>query len=227
MTLNKFQKELFKYQDEQYAKFSSKLNPNIDPNCFIGVRVPQIRLLAKELYLDTYKDEFLNDLPHKYFEENMLHGLLLEQVKDYDECIDELNKFLPYVDNWAVSDSMKPKCFKKNKDKLIKQINIWIKSKHTYMIRFSIEALMTHFLDEDFDEKYLKLVSKVKSNEYYVNMMVAWYFATALAKHWGETIGYIENKLLDPWINNKTIQKAIESYRISDEQKQYLRKFKI
>ena len=225
--MNKYTKELMKLADKDYAAFSHKITPNVEQNKFLGVRVPIVRKLAKTLYNVSDADSFFNELPHNYFDENMLHGLLIEQIKDYDECVKQLDKFLPFVDNWAVCDSCNPKVFKKNKDKLIKDINRWIKAKDTYTVRFAINMLMGHYLDDDFDEKYLKQVSKVKSNEYYINMVVAWYFATALAKQYDSTIPYIENKVLDDWTHNKTIQKAIESYRISDSQKQYLRTLKI
>lgn len=225
--MNNLQKELLKISDAGYAKFQSKLTPGIEPELFLGVRVPVLRKFAKS-YIKTKESKiFLNELPHKYYDENMLHALLISEMKDFDQIIFNLNKFLPYVDNWAVCDIMSPKALKKHKTKLIESIEQWIKSKETYTCRFGIEMLMSFYLDDDFNESYLKLVSKVKSNEYYVNMMVAWFFATALAKKWDATIPYIESNCLDRWTHNKTIQKAIESYRISDDQKQYLRGLKI
>ena len=224
--MNNLQKELLKISDAGYAKFQSKLTPGIEPELFLGVRVPVLRKFAKS-YIKTKESKiFLNELPHKYYDENMLHALLISEMKDFDQIIFNLNKFLPYVDNWAVCDIMSPKALKKHKTKLIESIKQWIKSKETYTCRFGIEMLMSFYLDDDFNESYLKLVSKVKSNEYYVNMMVAWFFATALAKKWDATIPYIESNCLDRWTHNKTIQKAIESYRISDDQKQYLRSLK-
>ena len=215
--------QLFELKDDKYGDFSSKLTPNLDRSKVIGVRIPLVRKIAKEYIKDDESKEFLKSLPHKYFDENILHGLLISEIKDYDECINYLNEFLPYVDNWAVCDTMSPTIFKKNKDKLIKNIKVWIKSKHTYTCRFGIGILMSHYLDDDFREEYLSLASSIHSEEYYVNMMIAWFFATALAKKWDETIPYIENKKLDKWVHNKTISKAIESYRISDERKEYLR----
>lgn len=225
--MNNLQKELLKISDAGYAKFQSKLTPGIEPELFLGVRVPVLRKFAKS-YIKTKESKiFLNELPHKYYDENMLHALLISEMKDFDQIIINLNKFLPYVDNWAVCDIMSPKALKKHKTKLIESIEQWIKSKETYTCRFGIEMLMSFYLDDDFNESYLKIVSKVKSNEYYVNMMVAWFFATALAKKWDATIPYIESNCLDRWTHNKTIQKAIESYRISDDQKQYLSRLKI
>ena len=220
-------KLLFDLKDDEYAIFQAKLTPNVDPKQFIGVRVPDTRKLAKSLKDSKDINDFLNDLPHKYYDENMLHGLLIYEIKDFDKAIKETVRFLPYIDNWSVCDVMSPKVFMKHKDELIKYIKKWIKSKDTYTIRFGIEMLMSHYLDEDFKDEYLDIVSKVRSNEYYVNMMIAWYFATALAKKWDNTIIYIENNSLDKWVHNKTIQKAIESYRITDKQKEYLRTLKI
>lgn len=218
------QEKLFEFQDKEYALFQSKLTPSVDPEAFIGVRVPKCRELAKDLYKNNQEEvtEFFSSLPHKYYDENMIHGLLIAEIKDFSQCMSELEKFLPYVDNWAVCDIMSPKCFKKHKPELLVAIKKWVKSKKVYTIRFAIEMLMSHFLDEDFKPEYLTIVSGVKSDEYYVNMMIAWYFATALTKQWDSTIGCIENKVLDPWVHNKTIQKARESFRITDEQKQYL-----
>ena len=218
--------KLFELQDKEYGEFQAKLTPGIDKSQIIGVRVPAVRKLAKEYIKDEEAQEFLNTLPHEYYDENMLHGLLISEIKDYENCIELIDKFLPYVDNWAVCDIMSPKAFKKNKDKLIIKIKEWMKSKHTYTCRFGVEMLMSHFLDEDFKEEYLEMVSKIHSEEYYVQMVIAWLFATALAKQWDATIPYIENQKLDKWIHNKTIQKARESYRITDEQKEYLKGLK-
>lgn len=220
-------KELFKLQDKKYRDFQIKLIPTVDPENIIGVRTPELRGLAKRLVKENNYISFLEDLPHKYFDENQLHAFIISELKNYDLCISYINKFLPYIDNWATCDQMSPKVFKKNHDKLIKSIKVWIKSKNTYTIRFGTGMLMQHFLDEDYKKEYLKLVLNIKSNEYYVNMMKAWFFATALAKEYDETITYIENKKLDTWTHNKTIQKAIESYRITDNQKQYLKGLKI
>lgn len=224
--MNKIQKILFKYKDDKYAEFSSSLTPGINKSNVMGVRVPNVRKIAKEFINDKDCAKFLDEHPHKYFDENMLHCVLISYIKNYDECIKRVNEFLPYVDNWAVCDIMSPKCFKKHKNELLKEIKKWIKSKHTYTCRFAIEMLMSHYLDEDFSPECLKLVSKVRSKEYYVNMMIAWYYATALAKQWDETIVYLKDSKLDTWVHNKTIQKAIESYRITDLQKKYLRTLK-
>ena len=222
------QKKLFELQDKEYALFQSKLTPTVDPKLFIGVRVPACRALAKDLYKNNTKavEKFFSELPHKYYDENMLHGLLISEIKDFDQCLSELDTFLPYVDNWAVCDIMSPKCFRKHKLELLTEIKCWTKSSEEYTIRFGIEMLMSHFLDDDFKPEYLKIVAKVHSKQYYVNMIIAWFFATALTKQWDSTIGYIEAGKLDEWVHNKTIQKARESYRISDEQKQYLNKLK-
>ncbi len=213
--------------DKDYALFQAKLTPGVDENSFIGVRVPNVRKLAKEIKNEDYIEDFFNELPHKFYDENMLHGLLNSEIKDYDKCIEELDKFLPYVDNWAVCDIMSPKVLKKYKENLLKEIKRWCKSKHTYTIRFGIEMLMSFYLDEDFKKDYLDIVAKIKSEEYYVNMMIAWFFATSLAKQYESTISYLENKMLGTWVHNKTIQKAIESYRISNETKDYLKSLKV
>ena len=218
--------ELYKMQDEKYRDIQVKTIPNIDSNSIIGVRTPELRNFAKKLIKEDSYKEFLEELPHRYFEENQLHSFIISEIKDYDICISYINKFLPYVNNWATCDQLSPKVFKKNKEKLIKEIKVWIKSKETYTIRFGIGMLMSYFLDEDFNESYLETISKIKSKEYYINMMIAWYYATALAKQYDSTIKYLENNKLDIWVHNKTIQKAIESYRIADNQKEYLRSLK-
>ena len=214
---------LFGLADVKYADFQAKLTPTVDRDSFIGVRVPDVRKLAKEIYKEGQYTDFIKDLPHKYYDENMLHGLIISEFKDFEACIAEVDRFLPYVDNWAVCDIMSPKCFKKNKERLIIKINEWAESSAVYTSRFGIEMLMSHFLDDDFKPEYTEIPAKVRLDDYYSKMMVAWFFATALAKQWDATIPYIINKSLDTWTHNKTIQKAIESYRISDEQKQYLK----
>jgi len=219
--------DLFKMKDKEYRDFQVKLIPGKTVDVMIGVRTPDLRKYAKELVKEGKYEDFLKDLPHKYFDENQLHAFILSEIKDYDECIEYVERFLPYVDNWATCDQMSPKVFKKNKDKLLERIKVWIKSDKTYTIRFGIGMLMQHYLDEDFKKEYLKWVSEIKSEEYYVNMMIAWYFATALAKQYEETIKYIEKQKLDKWTHNKTIQKSVESYRITDNQKKYLRSLKI
>ena len=225
--MKSIEKMLFELRDEEYAKFQAKLTPTVDPALFIGVRVPEVRKLAKKLKDNSDAAKFLKELPHKYYDENMLHGLLVSEIKDYEEAINETDKFLPFVDNWAVCDIMSPKIFKKHKEALIEKILEWTKSSETYTIRFGIEMLMSHYLDDDFKAEYLEIPVTVRSEEYYVNMMIAWFFATALTKQWDAAIPYIENHKLEKWTHNKTIQKAIESYRITDEQKTYLRTLKI
>ena len=219
--------ELFKLQDKKYRDLQVKIIPNINPDKIIGVRTPDLRMLAKKIVKENNYSTFLNELPHEYFDENQLHAFIISELKDYDECIKYVDEFLPYVDNWATCDQMSPKVFKKNTDKLLDSIKKWIKSKETYTIRFGICALMQYYLDDSFKEEYLTWVSNIKSNEYYVNMMKAWYFATSLAKQYESSIKYIENKKLDVWTHNKTIQKAVESYRITNEQKEYLKSLKI
>ena len=216
------QKKLFKLQDKKYRDMQVKILPTVEPDTIIGVRTPELRKLAKEMLKGDYKS-FLSDLPHKYFDENQLHAFIISGIKDYDECLNSFNDFLPYIDNWATCDQQSPKVFDKHKEELLKEINVWIKSKKTYTIRFGVGMLMRNYLDEDFKPEYLEMVSNIKSSEYYVNMMIAWYFATALAKQYKATIKYIEKNKLDIWVHNKTIQKAIESYRITNEQKEYLR----
>ncbi|MBQ1495874.1 MAG: DNA alkylation repair protein [Bacilli bacterium] len=217
---------LFSKQDVKYKDFQAKLIPTIDSISIIGVRTNELRNYAKELIKEDYS-LFLKELPHKYFDENQLHAFIISEIKDYDECINCINEFLPFVDNWATCDQMSPKIFKKNIDKLIDKIYIWLESKNIYEIRFGINMLMKYYLDSNYKKEYLEKVSKIESEEYYVNMMIAWFFATALVKQYDETIIYLENKKLDKWVHNKTIQKAIESFRITNEQKEYLRNLKI
>ena len=237
--MTSIQKKLFSLQDKKYRDFQITLIPTVASNSVIGVRTPELKKLAKEYYKDKDIEKFLNDLPHKYFDENQLHAFIISEEKDFNTCILYIEKFLPYIDNWATCDQLSPKCFKKNKDKLLKYINKWIKSKKAYVVRFAIEMLMSHYLDEDFDKKYNDLVSNLKfkskynavdikldSDKYYVEMMIAWYFATALAKQYKLTLPYIKRKKLNPWTHNKTIQKAIESYRISEQHKKELRYLK-
>ena len=214
-------------RDEKYAQFQSKLIPGVDVKNVIGIRTPALRKFAKQTIKREDADEFLSDLPHKYFDENQLHAFMISEIKDYAECVNRVKEFLPFVNNWATCDQMSPKVFKKHKTEILKEVKKWIKSEDTYTVRFGICELMTDFLDDDFDEAYPKMVANVKSDEYYINMMIAWYFATALAKQYDAIIPYIENKKLDKWTHNKTIQKAIESYRITDEQKTYLRTLKV
>ncbi len=216
---------LLSYQDEKYKDFQSKLVPNIDSNTIIGVRTPDMRNIAKDLFGTEEANNFIKKLPHKYYEENLIHFFLISKIKDFDECVKEVERFLPYIDCWPVCDQATPTVFKKNHKKLFPLIKKWINSKHVYTARFGIRMLMNDFLSDDFKEEYLELVSSIKCDDYYLKMMVAWFFATALAKQYDSTIKYIENKCLDPWVHKKTIQKAIESYRIPDDNKKYLKKF--
>lgn len=218
---------LFDLQDSQYRDFQAKLIPSASADKMIGVRTPVLRKLAKDLAKRKEIGGFLNDLPHRYFDENQLHAFIISQLKDYEQCMDEVIRFLPYIDNWATCDQLSPKIFRKHRPKLIDQIRKWIISDRTYTIRFGIGMLMEHFLDEDYDPAYPEMVACIRSDEYYVNMMIAWYFATALAKQYDSILPFIENRRLDPWTHNKTIQKARESYRISPEQKEYLKALKI
>lgn len=221
---------LLKNQDLQYKQFHSSLMPTINSEVVIGIKVPILRNYTKEL-LKKYDIQsfvpFFKDLPHQYYEENNIHAFLIEKINNYDECLFQLEQFLPYIDNWATCDMLNPKVFSKNKDKLLKKINEWIKSSHTYTIRFGIGMLMRYFLDKDFNSSYLELVYSIKSEEYYVNMMKAWFFATALTKQYDATLPIIQNKKLDTWTHNKAIQKAIESFRVPVEHKQYLKTLKI
>lgn len=219
--------KFFEMQDLKYRDFQSKLIPTIDKDTVIGIRTPQLRKFAKEFSKSNQVNDFFKNVPHKYYEENNLHGFLIENIKDYDTAILELNHFLPYVDNWATCDLMSPKIFKKHLPELLTEIKNWVKSDKTYTVRFGIGMLMSFFLDKEFSSEYPAIVASIKSDEYYVNMMIAWYFATALAKQYDSVLPYIEEQKLDAWTHNKAIQKSIESYRITDEQKAYLRTLKI
>lgn len=227
MSVDEIRKELFELQDQKYRDFQSKLIPTVDPDTVIGVRTPELRKYAKKLAKQDDITEFLNDLPHHYFDENQLHAFIVSERKDYEQCINEVCRFLPFVDNWATCDQMSPKVFKKHRQKLLEYIKEWIGSGETYTIRFAIGMLMEHFLEEDFDPAYLELVTDVRTEEYYVNMMIAWYFATALAKQYKAVLPFIENHRLDTWTHNKAIQKSVESYRITAEQKEYLKSLKV
>lgn len=225
--MTRLQERLFRLRDAEYAAFQAKLTPVIPADCFIGVRVPVLRAFAKEFVKEPEADSFLHALPHKYYDENMLHGLLVAEVRDYNHCIELTDEFLPYVDNWAVCDIMSPKVFRRHKDDLLEKIREWSRAEHTYTCRFGLEMLMSHFLDGDFKPEYLDIPASVCSEDYYVKMMVAWFFATALAKQWDDTVPLLVNKKLSPWIHNKTIQKARESLRITAEQKEYLCMLKV
>ena len=225
--IDEIRKTLISMQDEKYRVFQVKLFPTVDPETVIGVRTPDLRSYAKKLLKEEGISAFLSDLPHRYFDENQLHAFILSELKDYGKCMEEVNRFLPYVDNWATCDQMSPKVFKKNRPQLLEQIRIWLKSDRTYTIRFAIGMLMEHYLDDAFDISYPEVVAVIRSDEYYVNMIIAWYFAMALAKQYDEILPFIENRRLDVWTHNKAIQKAIESYRITPEQKEYLKRLKI
>ena len=218
----KIQRELFSLQDKEYMKFLSKLTPNVSEDTIIGVRIPEIRKLAKKLIKNDQED-FLKKLPHKYYDENLLHGAIISEIKNFENCIQLLDNFFPFIDNWAVCDTISPKIFKKHKRELIEKIREWVKSDKTYICRFGVEMLMTHFLDEDFENEYLEMVANIHSEEYYVKMVIAWFFATALAKKWDCAVIYLENDRLNIWVHNKTIQKARESLRITNEKKEYLK----
>ncbi|MBQ6677831.1 MAG: DNA alkylation repair protein [Clostridia bacterium] len=218
---------LFALRDEKYAAFQTGLIPTASAEYFIGVRTPDLRRLAKEFGARADAGEFLATLPHRYFDENQLHAFILSGMKDYGRCIEGVRAFLPFVDNWATCDQMSPKVFKKHKTELLAEIEEWLKSDKTYTVRFAIGMLMEHFLGEDFDISYPERVAAVRSEEYYVRMMAAWYFATALAKQYDAVLPFIEEKKLDPWTHNKAIQKSVESFRITDGQKEYLRSLKI
>ena len=215
--------QLFALQDKTYAGFQSKLIPTIPRETIIGVRTPDLRKIAKQVSKTSAAQEFMQTLPHRYFDENQLHAFVLSEEKDFDACIAELERFLPYVDNWATCDQLSPKCFKKHTQELIPYICRWMASRHTYTIRFGMGMLMRYYLDEAFKPEYLEWVAAIQSEEYYIRMMQAWFFATALAKQWDAAFPYIRQHRLHPWTRNKAIQKAIESYRITDEQKRILR----
>lgn len=221
------QERLFALRDEKYREFQRSLIPGLPRENIIGIRIPVMRKLAKEFVKEPEAAVFLKQLPHTYYDENILHALLIAEIKDYDTCMEAVEAFLPYIDNWAVCDGLSPKVFGKHKAELLEKIRLWIPSEHIYTCRFGIGMLMRWFLDEDFQPGYLELPAAVRSEEYYVNMMTAWFFATALAKQWDAAIPYLEQNRLDPWTHNKTIQKARESYRITTEQKEYLKRLKV
>lgn len=226
MLTEEIQQELFAKQDTAYRDFQAKLIPTLKDGSMIGVRTPELRKMAKQYAKCEDIDTFLTALPHSYFDENQLHAFILSERKDFAQCMTELTCFLPYVDNWATCDQLSPKVFKKHRQELLPYIREWIASDKTYVVRFAIGMLMEHFLDDDFDTLYPETVSKIRSEEYYINMMIAWYFATALAKQYEAALPFIENVRLAPWTHNKAIQKAVESLRITPEQKAYLKSLK-
>lgn len=225
MTNEEIQSRLFEMQDPAYREFNAKLIPGV--HAMIGVRVPQLRAFAKKLRKEGGYETFLSTLPHTYYEENTLHAFLIESIPEYSEFLPEINRFLPYIDNWATCDMLRPKSIKKHRPEFLEEIRIWLESEKTYTIRFGLNMLMSFYLDDLFTTEIPELAAQVESKEYYVNMMQAWFFATALAKQWDAVIPYIQENRLSPWVHNKTIQKCVESYRITPEQKEYLKKLKI
>lgn len=225
MNTNFIQQKLFELRDKKYAEFTSKIIPGIAPDLIIGIRTPILRTMAKKMPQDT-QFEFIKNIPHKYFEENQLHAFILSGIRDFETCACAVDSFLPYIDNWATCDQMTPKSFEKNTECLLPYIKKWISSKSPYSVRFGIVCLMRYYLGDKFVPQYANMVANVKSNEYYINMVRAWYFATALAKNWDDIVPIIEQRILDKWTHNKTIQKACESFRISPEQKIYLKQYK-
>lgn len=226
MITDEIRRELFANQDTAYRDFQAKLIPNLEDGKMIGVRTPTLRKMAKQYAKQEDIGTFLDTLPHTYFDENQLHAFIISERKDFAQCIAELTRFLPFIDNWATCDQLSPKVFKKHRQELLPHINEWLASNQTYVVRFGIGMLMEHFLDEDFDLQYPETVSNLRSEEYYINMMIAWYFATALAKQYETVLPFLENDRLAPWTHNKAIQKAVESLRITPEQKAYLKKLK-
>lgn len=215
--------KLLAARDDQYRAFQAKLVPNIPAETILGVRTPQLQSIAKEVFESECRDEFLNRLPHDYYEENLLHFFVIAMIRDFDMCVQTVEAFLPYVDCWPVSDQATPKAFRKNHERLLPYVKKWIASEHVYTARFGIRMLMNEFLDGDFNKDYLELVASKAGDDYYLKMMQAWYFATALAKRYDESVGYIEERKLDEWVRRKAIQKAVESYRVSDEHKAHLK----
>ena len=218
---------LYRHQDEKYGDFTAKLIPNIPRENFIGIRTPEYKKIVKEIGDDPVVTEFLAELPHRFHEENCLHSAFICRIKDFDECLKEVERFAPYIDNWAVNDGLDPKVFAKHHEELLPKVQEWIASEKPYVRRLGMHLLMSHFLGEDFRPEYLDLPADLRSGEYYVNMMTAWLFAEALVKQWEAALPYIENRRLDPWTLNKAIQKARESYRITEEQKEYLNSLKV
>ena len=227
MINEEIREKLYDHQDLKYRDFQVKLIPGMEPEKMIGVRTPDLRKIAKQMAKREDIGEFLENLPHEFFDENQVHAFVISELKDYGRCVQGVERFLPFVDNWATCDQMSPKVFKKHRPELLDSIKEWIRSEHTYTVRFAVGMLMQHYLDEDFDPEYPEMVAEVQSEEYYIRMMIAWYFATALAKQYEAVLPYIEERRLEPWTHNKTIQKAVESYRITPEQKEYLKSLKV
>lgn len=226
MLIEEIREKLLQLSDEKYRDFQRSLIPSVSPDTVIGVRTPDLRKYAKRLIRLDDIHEFLDDLPHKYFDENQIHAFIISEIRDYEICMKEVVRFLPYVDNWATCDQLSPKVFVKHKPELLEQIKIWICSDETYTIRFGLRMLMKYFLDDDFDQSFLDMAAGIRSEDYYVNMMRAWFFATALAKRYSAAVPYLEERRLDSWTHKKTIRKAVESFRITPEQKEYLKTLK-
>lgn len=215
--------KLLEAKDDRYRAFQAPLVPGIPEDALLGVRTPALRAIAREVSAGPQREEFLSSLPHRYFEENLIHFFIIAGIRDFDACVRAVDAFLPYVDCWPVSDQATPAVFRKNHEKLLPHIRKWIASDHVYTARFGIRMLMNEFLDKDFREEYLGLAASASGDDYYLRMMVAWYFATALAKQYGAAVRYLEERKLDEWIHRKAIQKAVESRRVSDEHKEYLK----
>lgn len=226
MTVEEIRAELFVLADEAYRQFHARLIPNVDPDAIIGVRTPALRAFTRQLHRLGGYEAFLEELPHQYYEENNLHAFLLERIKGFDDCVAALDQFLPYVDNWATCDMMRPPVLKKEPERLMVKIRQWLMSESVYAVRFAIVCLMNFYLDENFRPEQLDLLCGIKSEEYYINMALAWYFATALSKQWDSVIGILESHRLPEWVHKKAIQKSVESRRITPEQKEYLRRLK-
>lgn len=217
---------LFEMRDPMYLDFNSALIPTVEKERFIGVRVPELRKFANEFYRDSRRDEFFDELPHFYYEENNLHGYMIEKISDFDECISRIESFLPFIDNWATCDTVRPKTFAKNKDKLTSYVDRWLSSERVYTVRYAVGILMSFYLDDGFDILWADRICALDMSEYYVSMMAAWYFATALYKQYDKILPYFERRVLEPMTHDRAIRKAIESRRISDETKEYLRTFR-
>ena len=227
MTQNEIREQLFRQQDKEYAAMQIKILPTVKADRIIGVRTPALRAFGKVLYRDENRDAFLADLPHAYFDEDQLHAFVISEEKDFDRCIRMVEAFLPYIDNWATCDQLSPKAFRKNPERLLPFIRKWIQTKEVYTVRFAIGMLMRYYLDDRFSLEYPEIVASVRSEEYYIRMMIAWYFATALAKQYDAVLPFLEKKALEDWTHNKAIQKSLESYRITPEQKVYLKTLKV
>ena len=227
MTQNEIREQLFRQQDKEFAAMQIKILPTVKADRIIGVRTPALRAFGKVLYRDENRDAFLADLPHAYFDEDQLHAFVISEEKDFDRCIRMVEAFLPYIDNWATCDQLSPKAFRKNPERLLPFIRKWIQAKEVYTVRFAIGMLMRYYLDDRFSLEYPEIVASVRSEEYYIRMMIAWYFATALAKQYDAVLPFLEKKTLEDWTHNKAIQKSLESYRVTPEQKVYLKTLKV